>query len=423
MRWRRALIGLVLVACGAPAPAPKTSHHEHAEHAEHEPSADALELVESWPAETTLDHPDIRDASDVWPEMFGRAKKTIDLAEFYASEAEGAFARTSKLTRAIDALAAAVKRGVRVRMLVDASFATKYPETLARLEGAGVVVRRFDVGKEMGGVLHAKYFVVDDEEAFVGSQNFDWRALGHIQEMGVRLRGPEVGLPRAVFAMDWATATGEAPPPEPGALVYGANIGDAEVTTAASPEKHLPPGAPWDLPMLLERIGGAKKSILVQLLTYGTKNRDGSTFTALDDALRAAAARGVKVSLFVSHWAVKPGGATRASLEALAAVPNVTVRVTTIPPSSSGDIPFARVAHAKYAVFDDARAWVGTSNWEGDYFLRSRNLSVFVDGGNVPRTLARVFAGGWSSAYAAPLPTSAPATSAPPPSGSDSARR
>ena len=42
-------------------------------------------LVESWPAETTLDHADIPDAAKVWPEMIGGAKKTLDFGEFYLS--------------------------------------------------------------------------------------------------------------------------------------------------------------------------------------------------------------------------------------------------------------------------------------------------------------------------------------------------
>ena len=36
--------------------------------------------------ETTLDHPDLRDAYVVWPEMIDRAQKTLDFAEFYASD-------------------------------------------------------------------------------------------------------------------------------------------------------------------------------------------------------------------------------------------------------------------------------------------------------------------------------------------------
>jgi phosphatidylserine/phosphatidylglycerophosphate/cardiolipin synthase-like enzyme len=83
---------------------------------------------------------------------------------------------------------------------------------------------------------------------------------------------------------------------------------------------------------------------------------------------------------------------------ALARVPNVEVRVLEIPPFSGGEIAFARVAHAKYAVFDDDLAWIGTSNWEGDYFLHSRNVSLFVRGEAALR-IARLFADVWRSPH------------------------
>lgn len=382
-----------------------------------------VEVVESWPLGTQLDHPRVPDASDVWPEMIARAEHTLDFAQFYASEAEGSDLEGSKLTAVLVRIEEAVKRGVRVRFLVDASFADKYPATLADLERRGVLVKKLDVGKLMGGVLHAKYFVVDGTEAFVGSQNFDWRALAHIQEIGVRVRGQHVALLAAVFADDWKSAGGTDEGSDAGALVYGDGTSDgALVTLAASPEGHLPPGAPWDLPMLVELLKNAKARLDVQLLTYGTKNRDGSAFTTLDDELRLAAARGVRVRLLVSHWAVKPGSASKASLEALARVPNVEVHVLTIPPVPGRDIPFARVAHAKYAVADGISTWVGTSNWEGDYFLKSRNVSVFVRGGKVARTLLEIFEGGWGEPYGAPL-SAVPPMPGGPPSGSGPARR
>ena len=70
-----------------------------------------------------------------------------------------------------------------------------------------------------------------------------------------------------------------------------------------------------------------------------------------------------------------------------------------IPPWSGGDIPFARVAHAKFMTVDRASAWVGTSNWEGDYFTRSRNVGVLVEGGKLPARLEGIFQDGWTSAY------------------------
>jgi phosphatidylserine/phosphatidylglycerophosphate/cardiolipin synthase-like enzyme len=63
-------------------------------------------------------------------------------------------------------------------------------------------------------------------------------------------------------------------------------------------------------------------------------------------------------------------------------------------------VPFARVAHAKYLVVDGARAWVGTSNWEGDYFTKSRNVGIVVEGEAFAAQLDRVFEGGFSGPYA-----------------------
>ena len=53
-----------------------------------------------------------------------------------------------------------------------------------------------DIGTVAGGVQHAKFFIVDGEEVFLGSQNFDWRALKHIHELGVR--GARLGGGRSV---------------------------------------------------------------------------------------------------------------------------------------------------------------------------------------------------------------------------------
>jgi phosphatidylserine/phosphatidylglycerophosphate/cardiolipin synthase-like enzyme len=87
----------------------------------------------------------------------------------------------------------------------------------------------------------------------------------------------------------------------------------------------------------------------------------------------------------------------------LARAPNVEVRMLTIPPHSTGEIPYARVVHAKYMVCDERVAWVGTSNWEGDYFTRSRNVGVIVDGAAFASRTARFFDDGWTSRYSTPV--------------------
>jgi phosphatidylserine/phosphatidylglycerophosphate/cardiolipin synthase-like enzyme len=364
------------------------------------PPAGRVDLVESVPVETNLDHADIPDAYQVWPEMIAGASRTLDLAEFYVSGAPG-----SRLEAVVAAVEAAARRGVVVRFLADAGFAKTYPEILDRLSAEpGITVRRFDVKSVMGGILHAKYFVVDGRETYLGSQNFDWRSLTHIHEIGVRIRDPAATASYArIFTLDWelagggrlpAMATGQAAPFFPEV----AGGGQAVVTPVASPRGFLPDPAAWELPRLVALIDGAKRSVHVQVLTYGTTSRDGTPFPDLDDALRRAAARGVEVSLLVSDWDKKKG--TVEAVQSLARVPGVTAHFIDIPAWSGGFVPFARVAHAKYMVVDAARAWVGTSNWEGDYFTRSRNVGLVVEGVAFAAQLERVFHDAFAGSYA-----------------------
>ena len=123
-----------------------------------------------------------------------------------------------------------------------------------------------------------------------------------------------------------------------------------------------------------------------------------ASFPTLDDGAARAAARGVQVRLLVSDWCKRRRLASRGCSGSRGS-PNVEVRVITIPPWSGGYIPFARVAHAKYLVVDGEHAWVGTSNWEGDYFIKSRNVGVIVDGGALPRRLDSFFVDDWKSNY------------------------
>jgi phosphatidylserine/phosphatidylglycerophosphate/cardiolipin synthase-like enzyme len=374
----------------------------------------AITLVESAPVETALAHADIPAAHEVWLQMVRSATRSLDIAEFYVSDEPG-----SRLSPIIAAIREAGQRGVRVRFLVDDSFADKYPETLKQLMGQkGLELRRLAVKPRMGGVQHAKYFVVDGREAYLGSQNFDWRSLEHIQEMGVRVRSkPIAGSLLDVFETDWELAGG-APDGtrihrHPGVDPVRLSSGE-RVTFVASPRHWLPEEDGWDLPRLVGLLDGAQREIRVQLLTYKAKSYDGSPFLELDQALRRAASRGVKVRLLVSDWSAKPGSEARRSVHAISQVPGVEARVIAIPPYSKKEVPFARVCHAKYLVVDQARSWVGTSNWEGDYFLKSRNVGVVVDDAAFSTRLSQVFEDGWKSAYARPFaPT--PEDDLPPP--------
>jgi phosphatidylserine/phosphatidylglycerophosphate/cardiolipin synthase-like enzyme len=350
----------------------------------------ALELVESAPIETTLDHDDLRNADVVWLEMIAAAKKSLDFGEFYCSGNLG-----SRLEPVVAAIEAAAARGVHVRFLADAKMAKTYPEILDRLAKAkGIEVVRWDVGAVWGGILHAKYFVVDASEVYVGSQNFDWRSLEHIVELGLRVRAPQTAAAfQAVFDSDWKLAHGAPrndafagfPKPPSGPETIGA----AKITPAFDPEDGVPDRAWWDLPRLVALIDGATKSIKVEVLTYKSSERELGFWGELEDPLRRAAGRGVHVELLCADWCKRKF--TIEGLQSLEVLPNVDVTLVTIPEAKSGHIGYARVCHAKYCVADGVRAWLGTSNWERDYFYASRNAAIFIEGGDVPARLERFF--------------------------------
>src|SRR5262249_27548150 len=109
--------------------------------------AGEIELVETAPVETTLDHPDVRDTPIVWRELIDRAEHTIDLSEFYASEPEGDAARSSRLRPVTDALEKALARHVRIRLLLDQKLSAQYPATVERLRSLGLLVKIIDASK------------------------------------------------------------------------------------------------------------------------------------------------------------------------------------------------------------------------------------------------------------------------------------
>ena len=373
------------------------------------PAERRVTLVESSPVETTLDAPDLPQTADVWRGMIDGAQRELLLSHFYASTAPA-----SPLNDVIAAIEAAAARGVRVRFLLAERFRKTYPELAKRFRRVeGIDVRFIDFGKVAGGVMHAKYMVVDGAQAFLGSPNFDFRAMDQIQELGAHLvdRSIARGLTR-IFELDWALAGGEAVPPEGSALapstlqlaseqVGSTAASEVQATLACSPEGHRPGGVPWDLPLLLELIESAQERLRVQVLTYDATGYGGGYFDRLESALRRAAARGVRVELLVADWCKRKGCVD--GLQSLASLDGIDVRFAVIPEASTGFVEFSRVAHAKLCVADERAAWIGSSNWEGSYFTTSRNVSLFLEGAAAGARLARWFDVTFQGEYAEPV--------------------
>ncbi len=369
-------------------------------------SIPGFELVQTAPVETSLHSSDLRGPAAVWSELFDGAKSEIVLGQFYVVGHEG-----SVFNKVVERLAAAGKRGVKIRFLLDQKgVGLSDKATIEQLKAIpNLELRIIDFNKLTGnGILHAKYMVVDGAVAYIGSQNFDWRSFEHIHETGLRITDARiVGQVLAVFNQDWRAQAIAAQGLVAPALNVKATTPDIHQSAflLSSPNRFNPAGvgdSEAGLPALLAE---ARSEVRVQLLdyaplSYGPKGTR-PYYAVIDNAVRAAANRGVKIKLMVSNWNLEE--LPQAYLKSLAVLPNVEIRVVTLPAASSGFIPFARVIHSKTMVIDNQVAWVGTSNWSGGYMDLSRNLEVVMRNEKMAQRLAALHEQTWSSPYAQPL--------------------
>ncbi len=367
-------------------------------------AADHFELVESIPVETSLENADIRNTAEVWAEMISDAEYSLDFGQFYISHKEG-----EALTPILDAVYHAADRGVKVRFIIDGNMYNTYPGTADALNEYGnISVRTYDLENLNGGVLHAKYFIVDGKTLFLGSQNFDWRALRHIHELGIRISDRDLAnFYREIFELDWRLAAPEADVRKIAAAVaHDRDLKTFElrskeygkitaVPTASNPEiiYHLPN---WDETQLLDMIRSAESSIRIQLLSYSPLSREG-LYEHLDFALRKAAARGVHVQMILSDWNFYSPRIEY--IKSLHAIPNIDIKFSTIPEASEGYIGYARVEHCKFMVVDDKAFWLGTSNWSESYFYRGRNLGIVLENEKLSGRVGQIFLKSWNSEY------------------------
>ncbi|CAI1000199.1 phospholipase D-like domain-containing protein [Serratia proteamaculans] len=362
------------------------------------------ELVYTAPVETALQADDLRNTAEVWQQMFDAAKTRIDLGQFYVANQQG-----SLLDGVLQHLKAAGERGVKIRFLMEEKgISISTPETLEQLKAIpNLELRIIPYQRLSGGILHAKYLLVDGEQAFVGSQNFDWRALAHIHETGLRISDAGVvGQIQAIFEQDWqaqALLVADKPVPQ---LPYQPKAETPQGNyLVASPRAYNPAGvidSQVELPRLL---ASAKQRVRVQVmdyapLSYGPEH-SRPYYAVIDNALRSAAARGVKIELMVANWNTKKPDI--AWLKSLAVVPNVQIKIVTVPPASSGFIPFARVIHSKMMIIDGETAWIGTSNWTGGYLDNSRNLELVLHSPVMSQRVDKLYSQLWDSVYAEPI--------------------
>ncbi|HMQ70100.1 MAG TPA: phospholipase D-like domain-containing protein [Ignavibacteria bacterium] len=368
-------------------------------------SQDEIELVESVPAETLLEQSSLSRTHDVWLKMINEANESIRIETFYFAGKNG-----EPLDDIMQALKDAAKRGVMIGIIVDSSFYSSNEETtIDELEDIdNISLAKIPMGRIAGGVMHAKFLIVDNENLFIGSQNMDWRAIKHIHEIGVRIKNKELAQSFLdVFNTDLEYCSGvfnkEIYSGYSGSnnhlILNTDNYGKVTVYPAFSPVKLNNQSMDSEETELLKIIENSKDSLLIQIYSYSSKAKnENNYYDKIDNALRSAAAKGVKIKMIIPDWAIKESSVK--FIKDLSIVENINLKIITIPQFSEGFILYARVDHSKYFTSDNNISWISTSNWERSYFYNCRNATLIIDNENITSDLSKVFNNIWNGPYA-----------------------
>ncbi|MCE9583333.1 MAG: cardiolipin synthase [Planctomycetes bacterium] len=258
--------------------------------------------------------------------------------------------------RFAEALAAAAKRGVPVKLLVDGLGSWWWFSKLQRLlRHSKLLVRTFDpMGFTPSRLLHfnlrnhRKILVVDGETAFSGGINVSARHLaadsarpGCCRDLHFRLRGPVVASLMRAFADDWLFAAGE--------TLSGEDWFPPLAPAGTSLARGIPSGPDANIERIYWVLSGAcqtaQKSIRI-VTPYFIPEQ------GLRHALMAASLRGVRVHLILpevsDHRPV--AWATRSYLWELL-MAGVAVSYTPAP-----------FDHSKLVLVDDRWALFGSAN-------------------------------------------------------------
>lgn len=357
--------------------------------------ADEIFPVESVPLETVYGSSLTLRPIDVWLDMINSAKESIDIEQFYLESKEG-----EGMESVLKAIESAAERGVKIRVIFEKAMINVSSKYLPLLSHKNIEVRIIEFRKIAGGIQHAKFFIVDRSDAYVGSQNFDWRSLTQIHELGVRLKSKKAALALSkIFESDWESALGN------NASKKQIKIG----VSCSKPEKasFLNEEVKWcmafspdsggkytsEIDEMVKIINSSRESVVAQVMTYSGKNR----FDILEKAFISAAKRGVKVRLIFSDWAI--GRGKESAIKKLSGVENIEIKISSIPEFSGGFIPFSRVEHLKYICSDKRILMISTSNWGYDYFYQTRGVAVVIEGPAAGRLGEDIFERSWNSPY------------------------
>lgn len=420
----------------APAPSQCSSSSLYPPHRESCSDSCNIVLVESIPEglefNSSTTHPSIFQA---WMNLMTEARSSVDIASFYwtlTNKDTGTHEPTAYQGETVLKKLAELSGKVSVRIAVNTPQESQPQDNLRLLNDSGAHIRTVNMRKLTSGVLHTKFWVVDKKHFYIGSANMDWRSLTQVKELGAVVYNcsclaTDLGK---IFEAYWFLGESQTiPSPWPNSfstlynkdtpLQLQLNDTMSSVYLSSSPQSFCAAGRTPDLQSILSVMEDAQSFIYIAVMNYLPTmefSHPKRYWADIDTQLRRAAyERRVQVRLLISCWAstqpvMFPFLKSLASINDPKSKLDVQVRLFVVPATpEQREIPFARVNHNKYMVTDKI-AYIGTSNWSGDYFVSTAGSALVVNQtasespeATVQSQLKEVFERDWSSAYITPL--------------------
>lgn len=365
-----------------------------------------LTLVESIPqhvkykANVTIGVP----LEKVWKDLISMATQQVDVVSFYwtltgddinvnsSSDVPG-----RDILRDLEELPS---RNVSVRVVTSIPSVKTNSSDLRILKHKGVHVRRVNFGRLTRGVLHTKFWIIDRSHVFIGSANMDWRALTQVKELGVVVYNCSSLAEdlQKIFMSYWDMGLSNSSLPEPWPSQYDTAINkqrplqvtegniSSSMYISASPPSFCPPSRTLDLEAILSSISEAEHFIdvaVMEYLPFTLFTQPQRYWPFIDDALRTAAFETkVKIRMLISCGrdsdpAMLPFLQSLAAMNSPRQQIHIEIKLHIIPVGNQSNIPYSRVSHNKYMVTDKV-AYVGTSNWVGDYFTTTAGVGLVI---------------------------------------------
>ncbi|KAI1723297.1 PLD-like domain-containing protein [Ditylenchus destructor] len=384
-----------------------------------------------------------------WKDLLKNAEKSVDIVAFYWTLRDETNYETSwQGAEIFNDLVSAAERNVKLRIVQhspDSKFSQKDSAYLS-MQGLAEV-RNLDFRRFGSGVLHTKMWIVDSKHVYIGSANMDWRSLTEVKELGVVLRNcPVIANDlHKIFSVYWQMSDRDGFPPRNWPSDLQTNISNkrplnikcsmtdsdknkqhdiassddikGRMFISSSPPTLNPSGREDDINAIISVIQNASSFIRISVMEYlpatvFLRNKN-YYWPVIDNAIRAAAYRGINVELLISHWRYSKKDVIshlKSLLQFNDGLPRkgkrIQIKIHNVPSDEKqAAIDHARVNHAKYMVTDKA-AYIGTNNWTADYFLFTGGVGMVIEAVDSPVIIEKfnqVFVRDWESPYATPL--------------------